>query len=452
MKPIFVENFNDANWLKKRNKSKNTPTQGFESGFKKKILGTPIGGVSDVDGDGDGLTSNARGEDIVPVLLKQTLNKTGPEGVEMQMAKPLPQFAKYLNGDFSDVVAVEPEKRKRIAEHYDKQPIVDEKAKKAYDELATEIDRQFEILKKTGLNIEFVDYDPYTDFDSLRNDVVKNNRLKIMKTSVTGSHPYWRDETNDKFRAVHDAFGHLATGRGFDRHGEEAAYQAHKSMMPQSVHGVLAMETRAQNSYVIDRGDFPPQKAGVLPEELAKRLRDSMKEQRESFITADDDNLFKLGGSHHISGGRHFSSKQKTKSFIGEGIVMFKGVPKPKRKPPTVTSADINSLAICLRQHNAKSKPEQRTNLRDIKIVFLRGLEDGSHDEAKKRVIKFLSLMGSDKPKDTKYSEDNDLLPLDHPWRNRKTKKKQVEFSEPEYGVKYGDGCCPKVVKRYHSL
>jgi hypothetical protein len=140
------------------------------------------------------------------------------------------------------------------------------------------------------------------------------------------------------------------------------------------------------------------------------------------------------------------------KSFIGGGVLSFKGVPKPKRKPPTVTSADINSLAIRLRQHNAKSKPEQRTNLRDIKIVFLRGLEDGSHDEAKKRVIKFLSLMGSDKPKDTKYSEDNDLLPLDHPWRNRKTKKKQVEFSEPEYGVKYGDGCCPKLVKRYHSL
>lgn len=133
------------------------------------------------------------------------------------------------------------------------------------------------------------------------------------------------------------------------------------------------------------------------------------------------------------------------------GIVLFKGVPKPKKKPPIVTSADINSLAIRLRQHNAKSKTEQRTNLRDIKIVFLRGLEDGSHDEAKKRVIKFLSLMGSDKPKDAKYSEDNDLLPLDHPWRNRKTKKKQVEFSEPEYGVKYGDGCCPKSVKRYHA-
>lgn len=146
-----------------------------------------------------------------------------------------------------------------------------------------------------------------------------------------------------------------------------------------------------------------------------------------------------------------FETDTPTKGMTG-GIVMFKGVPKPKKKPPTVTSADINSLAIRLRQHNAKSKPEQRTNLRDIKIVFLRGLEDGSHDEAKKRVIKFLSLMASDKPKDAKYSEDNDLLPLDHPWRNRKTKKKQVEFSEPEYGVKYEDGCCPKSVKRYHAL
>lgn len=243
----------------------------------------------------------------------QNMDRTGPEGVTMQLAEPLPQFAKHLNGDFSNVVAVEPAKRKRIADHYEVQPLVDEKSKKAYDQLKSEVERQFEMLRELGITVEFVDYDPYDGFHSMRKDVVDNKRLKVMKTSVTGSHPYWDDDTNDKFRAVHDVFGHLATGRGFDRHGEEAAYQAHKSMMPEAVHGVLAWETRGQNAFVLDRGDFPPQKAGILPDELAKRLASMQRRQTEGVITADDDNLFSIGGSHHITGGRHFKNKKSLK-------------------------------------------------------------------------------------------------------------------------------------------
>jgi hypothetical protein len=77
-------------------------------------------------------------------------------------------------------------------------------------------------------------------------------------------------------------------------------------------------------------------------------------------------------------------------------------------------------------------------------------LDDG-RKEADKRVSKFLSLLNSEKPKDVKYSEDNDLLPLEHPWRNRKTSKKFAGFTEGEYGVKYSSGCCPDVVKRHRA-
>ena len=139
------------------------------------------------------------------------------------------------------------------------------------------------------------------------------------------------------------------------------------------------------------------------------------------------------------------------KSFIGEGVLSFKGVPKPKKKPPTVTSGDINDLAVRVRNNNSKAKMTAKTNLRDLKIVFLRGLEDGSKEVAKKRVYKFLALLNSDKPADVKYFDDNDLLPLDHPWRNRKTSKKWAGFREGEYGVKYSKGCCPRVVKRHYS-
>lgn len=279
------------------------------------------GSVSDVDGDGDGFVTGPDGEDNVPApvaAVDEVWERVGPEGVKMQGASPVPELAKKVKGDFTGVMAVEPEKRGRIARHYDAQPLVDEAAKKAYDDLAREIDDQFEMLKDMGIKVEFVDYDPYEDFHALREDFVKNRRMRVLKTSVTGSHSYWSDETNDKFRAVHDAFGHLATGRGFDRHGEEAAYQAHKSMLPASVHGALAMETRAQNSFLIERGEFPPQKVGVLPDELLKRLRDVVARDGRATVSADDDNLYKVGRSHHVTGGRFFRDEKK--SLIIHGV------------------------------------------------------------------------------------------------------------------------------------
>jgi hypothetical protein len=149
--------------------------------------------------------------------------------------------------------------------------------------------------------------------------------------------------------------------------------------------------------------------------------------------------------------GAGFGKKDDQSSMAQTGLMSFKGVPKPKKKPPTVTSGDINDLAVRVRNNNAKAKSTSKTNLRDLKIVFLRGLEDGSKEVAKKRVYKFLALLNSDKPADVKYFDDNDLLPLDHPWRNRKTSKKWVGFQEGEYGVKYSKGCCPRVVKRHYS-
>jgi hypothetical protein len=157
------------------------------------------------------------------------------------------------------------------------------------------------------------------------------------------------------------------------------------------------------------------------------------------------------GDNSPIDNPRRRGSANRKKSSFDNGLVSFKGVPKAKKKPPALTSDDINNLAVRVRQHNAKSTTESKTNLRDLKIVYIRGLLDDGRKEADKRVSKFLSLLNSKKPKDLKYSEDNDLLPLEHPWRNRKTGKKFAGFAEGEYGVKYSSGCCPDVVKRYRA-
>ena len=674
----IVKNQNPFEYIKGMNKKQNWE----KPVFGQKVLGRPIGGVSEIDGDGDGLTSNARGEDKIPVIARTVLEqikKIGPEGVEMQLAQRIKGLSATLDDqDFSEVVGIDTDRRKKIVSQYDRMPVLDEKAKKAYDQFAGELDRQFKFLEDQGIRFEFVDEDPYKSFYEMHEDFIRNRRLKVMKTSVTGSHPYWSDATNDKFRAVHDVLGHLATGRGFDRHGEEAAYQAHKLTLPAEVHGALAMETRGQNAFLIERGDFPPQKAGVLPDDMIKKMFDALYTKQEKIVTSDDDNLFEISGSHHVSGGRHFpKNKMKQKGFVnfvsrstdpdtfsdpesarirarnlgcigirrytardgklvwlpctnvsdynrvtgirgdnsprnnprrqgskfgkkvlgtpiggsvassgnkpidgdgdgyvastpggvddtrvspkqekrpkgeitkgnidlnnrpvvknrdgsistvrsititegntavviptvikkpngsgvivsnqeaikyyqrsgqhlgkfsnirdadtyaqnlhnqqaaqypnpgkslfGEGVLSFKGVPKPKKKPPTVTSTDINNLAVRVRQHNAKAKASQRANLRDLKNVYMRGLEDGDKTSANKRISKFLSLLMSDKPKDVKYFDDNDLLPLDHPWRNRKTTKKWAGFDDGEYGVKYAEKCCPRVVKRHYA-
>lgn len=233
----------------------------------------------------------------------------GPENVQMQMAKPLEILKRHhgIQQDWTGTVAPDPAKRLLIAKTYKMmKPIEDTpQAKAAWDAAEIEIRKQFkQLTEQDGIKVEFVDTDPYKDFHDMHKQVTATGVLKVLKTEATGGHPYWPNEVNDMFRAVHDAYGHLGTGRGFDRHGEEAAYQAHRSMFPPEAQPALATELRAQNQFLIQYGFFGDQKIGLLPEELRKRMGLS----KSVFRTSDDENLYGLGGSHHVSAGRHFVS------------------------------------------------------------------------------------------------------------------------------------------------
>jgi hypothetical protein len=90
--------------------------------------------------------------------------------------------------------------------------------------------------------------------------------MRVLSTAVTGSHFFFSDDVNDQFRAVHDVFGHAGTGRGVDRHGEEAAYRKHSGMFSPLARKALATETRGQNHAMIAAGgEFQDQKVAVLP-------------------------------------------------------------------------------------------------------------------------------------------------------------------------------------------
>ena len=241
------------------------------------------------------------------------------DGVEMMMAPGAEELAAKhgIQKDWSEVRALPQPERKEIADLYDAADEltaeqIQEEVREAYEALTREVEQQFEMLtKELGVKVEFVEEDPYENFYEMLSDFERNKRLKILKTSVTGGHPFMTDEQNDYFRAVHDAFGHLATGRGFDRHGEEAAFQAHKSMFSQTAVKAAATELRGQNAFLIEKGFFGPQKLLILPENMRKFLQvllGTKSISKSDKTTAQDwsdfDNAYTETGSHHVSCGR----------------------------------------------------------------------------------------------------------------------------------------------------
>lgn len=223
---------------------------------------------------------------------------------EVVKREPVDFLAKALPDsgfDYHDVMA-DPERGKRIRAAYADLPSEADGADLAFDAMAAEVDDQYRMLTEDlGVDVQVVDSDPYADVDELMADLRENKTLKVLSTASTGSHPYFSDETNDRFRAVHDAFGHAGTGRGFDRHGEEAAWVAHSRMFSPLAARAMTTETRGQNSAMVwGGGGFPEQKVALLPD----WAMDVDLSGTKAMTAADRDNLYHVSGIHHASNGR----------------------------------------------------------------------------------------------------------------------------------------------------
>ncbi|WP_233196960.1 MULTISPECIES: hypothetical protein [Micromonospora] len=161
-----------------------------------------------------------------------------------------------------------------IADAYVAAPHRDEQAYAAYAAFCRETVQQYHFLVGRaefgglGVTVCIVDEDPYADVESMIDDV-RQRRLKVWASAASGNpHPYLSDGENDMFRAVHDVFGHAASGRGFDRHGEEAAWLKHSTMYSPLAVRAMTTETRGQNCAQIFRYGgrrFAEQKAVLLP-------------------------------------------------------------------------------------------------------------------------------------------------------------------------------------------
>lgn len=165
-----------------------------------------------------------------------------------------------------------------IGNAYGRLPAFDAGAVPAYQAMREETARQFDHMTKPrskgglGLDVQITKEDPYGSggdinkiFSELHHDVRENQRIQALSTASTGGHPFFTNDQNDMFRAVHDVYGHLGSGRGVDHNGEEAAFQKHAQMFSPLARQAMATETRGQNSHLRLHGDFPEQKVALLP-------------------------------------------------------------------------------------------------------------------------------------------------------------------------------------------
>ncbi len=184
-------------------------------------------------------------------------------------------------GDYSRV-RLDPVVGKQIAAAYMAAPVRDSRADAAYAAFRRETMRQYAYLVGRvefgglGVRVRVVDIDPYADAAAMIDDLARRE-LEVFATAATDNrHPFLSDTENDMFRAVHDAFGHASIGRGFDGHGEEAAWLKHSGMYSAPARRALTTETRGQNCAMLFtyRGQrFAEQKAVLLPRRFSAGSR-----------------------------------------------------------------------------------------------------------------------------------------------------------------------------------
>lgn len=175
--------------------------------------------------------------------------------------------------DYSKITA-DPVRGPEIGRMFlDASPFITTLARAAYRSFAEQVWRQAEQMP---VRIAFCREDPYYGFADLDESFamlcsdIESGTLRVWHTPEDQSHPLLSRDENSLFRAVHDYYGHYLTGRGFDRHGEEAAWVRHSQMFTGLGRRAMTTETRGQTSalcWVLKGTDkFPPQKAVLLPD------------------------------------------------------------------------------------------------------------------------------------------------------------------------------------------
>lgn len=223
----------------------------------------------------------------------------------------------------------------RAIENYHGDPRNDPKSRAAYADFRRQNDEMYDLLtNQLGVKVDIWDEretgrdDPYETAEEQAQDLQNNKHLWINRgeffigdnpSSPTGTdHPFMSARDYERFRAVHDAFGHAGVGGGFDRHGEYQAWIAHNSMYTGEGRKAMSTEYHGVNSYLWVTGTpMPHEKLGMLlPDNLIQNVFDDSgrvvrKATVDGIITALNltpeaatmfDNVYEKTRHHHVLG------------------------------------------------------------------------------------------------------------------------------------------------------
>ena len=181
-------------------------------------------------------------------------------------------------GIASDYRPLNPTLMSSIAEMYSKMPDMPQQGTPAYQEsvnsykaLLQELYEQHKHLVDSGLDIQFVDKNPYAASSALMKDLRNNWRLRVVRLNpaqAEAANPFMSVDEHNMFRAVHDFFGYGAEGFEFGGRGADAAWRKHASMFSDDAIPAMTTETRGQNAWSAqNNGAAAPSKGSLLPKE-----------------------------------------------------------------------------------------------------------------------------------------------------------------------------------------
>lgn len=166
---------------------------------------------------------------------------------------------------------------------------------KAYRKLGTETTRQFDELP---VRMSYHQGEgQYQSSPEMLRDAIGNKHLYVYQggekhPGLSNVDPLTGLNDNEKFRAVHDYFGHGVLGNQFGPKGEEKAWLTHQGMMNPLARVGMSSETRGQNSWVNYSGANDKLLNQMQSVEVAKRAARARGEDPSAFEEA----LRKLAG------------------------------------------------------------------------------------------------------------------------------------------------------------
>ena len=150
---------------------------------------------------------------------------------------------------------------KLVAEAYKNAPDFEADAVASFQSIQPFVENMFNQLQ-SKVKVEFVDEDPYTGDQHMKQEVAETGILKIWKGGT--EHPIFSHELNLKFRAVHDWMAHIQRDTNFGMKGEIQAYNDHLKTIPPAGAPALFTEVVGQAAYFNNYGYFPEQKIATL--------------------------------------------------------------------------------------------------------------------------------------------------------------------------------------------